>query len=257
MGRSGASISSIQNAAIIARVQAIASRRARVTSASYVGDRSRTTLEHASYSANTSISRVRNARLCRFGRDDMCARIKAPIKVNSGEGGGMSSLNDGGIPLHSIAHTPTEHTPPRASFIERRNIGDCKAGTARAAVYSTGNMINDQRPACPPAESAVGRADWVNPFPASRPAVPYPHGRTAGLKPAASLCRLSVSRRHPSQGIGANLVRLLEGCGAATPRGFFKPVEATVNHLPATEINGDDLGHSSSVLLSCPALEAS
>lgn len=130
-------------------------------------------------------------------------------------------------------------TPPRASAIGTVKAGDCKAQSAPLQVYSTGNVVTIQRPAFPPAVVAVGREANLQRL----PALPFPHGRTAGLEPAASLCCFPVSRRHPSQGIGANLVRFLGCCGAATPRGFPKPVEATVNHLPLAKVDGDDLGH--------------
>lgn len=106
---------------------------------------------------------------------------------------------------------------------------------------SGAHTFTDQRPAFPPAVCAVG--PLAVPLSGQR-ATPFPHSRTAGLEPAASLLsRFPVSRRHPSQGIGANLVRFHGCCGADTPRGFPKPVEATVNHLPLAKVDGDYLGH--------------
>lgn len=109
----------------------------------------------------------------------------------------------------------------------------------------------DEQPAVAPPGVAVSPAGSPLTGP---PGYPIPHAGKGRLAPP-SFCLPLVSGRSPSQAVG-NLVRLSEGFGAATPCRLREPVKATVNHLPATEINGDDLGHSS-VLKSTPALEAS
>lgn len=255
--RSGASMSSIQNAAIMARVHATASRRAFVTSPSYVDDRSRITFDVASYSSNTAMSCIRKALRDRFGMDAKCARISAPINVNSGDGGGISSLNDGGIEPRSTPRTPTGRAPQR-NLMERRkgysrNRGNRQKivnGRYIAFTFAAAVRSRDEQPSDTPRAGAVGRE--ASP-PARLPAGPFPHGRTADSTPAASLCPVPVVRGAPKQR-RRNLVRLSPGLAFA-PRSTGKPFLARDYRSPS-KAQVDHVAHLS-VLLSTPAPEAS
>lgn len=180
-----------QNAPIMPRVQAMASRRALVTSASLSRDRSRTTFDVASYSSNTSISLARNSRRFFGGRQARCARINAPIIVNSTDGEGISSAVEGGNSTRPGILTPHNAAPRSLAISDRVKTGNSKAGLAHGKAYPHDEWLIRSRGYSPvyraqPSSrmgAAVGPADERRP-PRSRIAGPPHCGKTGVSSPS-------------------------------------------------------------------------
>lgn len=244
---SGASaISSIQNAAIMPRVQATAPRRAFVTSASCFEHRNRITLDVTSYSSNTDISRARNSRLWRVGSEAMCALISAPINVSSGDGGGISSASEGGNPARSVIKlTPHFSTPQQ--IIGRRNSGEDKA-----VFHINHERLTDfqtQRADLP--VSAVGPTVEADPLRlASGRADPFPHKEKAGsTRPSL----FPILRGQPSQGCRrVSVLRQGYAFAALSPSHVFAPADL---HAPR-KVDVKNLAHVARSKCA-PRLEAS
>ena len=80
------------------------------------------------------------------------------------------------------------------------------------------------------------------------------HAKKAGLNPDPSLLLPIQFGASPER--RRNLIRLQECLGFTSPGCLREPVQSPVDHLPAREIHGDDLGHVV-VLNSLSGLEAS
>lgn len=210
--------SSCQNAAIIPRVHATAPRRALVTSASCDRDRSRMTLDEASYSEKTLINSARNALRFFGGSVARCAFISAPIIVSSTDGDGISSTVDGGKPAYSGMVPPDFAPQGGRDFIQRRNSHsrNRRASTPGRAIvahpiqplrFSAGRAVG---PGCGggiPNRLASGRGQFSQRQTTGlRPAAPLPLPKA--LRQSAQLFRRSVRLSHslPFQPHGSGLV---------------------------------------------------
>lgn len=205
----GRNVSICQDTAMAPRSHASAALRAFKTSASYLGDRIRTTTPTASKSSNVSMTDDRNA-ACFLGDSVVrCAFSSTDTSVSSTDGGGISPASEGGrLSRSDITHTPRALT--RKRFISTGNCGQRKPQVIH---------IHDSFDTVVNAVLQTEKAALGDP----------------------SLCCTIPGGASPER--VRNLIRLPEGLGFTSPCRFRKPVSPPIHHLPCREIHGDDLGH--------------
>lgn len=154
-------VSSCQETAMAPLIHARASRRARVTSASYFAERIRMMVPAPSSCSKVSITEDRNAR-CFFGDSvSMCAFSSTEIRVNSTDGGGISPATDGGRADRSgIGLTLTDRALTRDAAM---SITDSLCVQPECAAFPRVNHLLKSERALPSAQCAPGPDGYAPP----------------------------------------------------------------------------------------------